>query len=102
MTRWQKYGLVSAPFLVIGILFWVFSGGTELKNAPPKNKTIVVFGDSLVEGVGATAGNIVTITLPKTQYTDAPYGDRNGILTFDVGLQFNQNSGDDEISIVMT
>lgn len=52
--------------------------------------------------IGATAGNIVTITLPKTQYVDAPYGDRNSILTFDVSLQFNQNTGDDWVSIVMT
>jgi hypothetical protein len=52
--------------------------------------------------IGATAGNIVTITLPKTQYMDIGYGDRDGILTGELALQFNQNAGDDWISIAMT
>lgn len=34
----------------------MFSGKAELRNVPPKNRTVVVFGDSLVEGVGATKG----------------------------------------------
>lgn len=41
-------------------LWWVFSGGqsvTSFTNYPPRNETIVAFGDSLVQGVGATEGN---------------------------------------------
>ena len=48
------------------------------------------------------AGNIITATLPKTQLTAIPYGDRNGIRTVEAGLQFNQNSGDDWLSLVFT
>lgn len=44
--------LVSTPFL-----YFVFRGDAPIKNFPPKNHTVVAFGDSLVEGVGATAGN---------------------------------------------
>lgn len=39
-----------------GIIWFFFSGDTTLTNYPPKNDVIVAFGDSLVEGVGATAG----------------------------------------------
>ena len=95
-----------------GLLGFIISGRKPVGSCDPEAETIASHpfwanilasteaSSSLV--VGATAGNIVTITLPKTQYTDAPYGDRNGILTFDVALQFNQNSGDDEVAIVMT
>ncbi len=40
-----------------GILFFVFKKDRPITNYPPQGKTIVAFGDSLVEGVGATAGN---------------------------------------------
>lgn len=51
---------------------------------------------------GGTAGNIVTIAGSKAQYNPFKYGDRNGIRTLDVPLRFNQSSGDDELTIVMT
>ncbi|TAK95872.1 hypothetical protein EPO05_03170 [Patescibacteria group bacterium] len=37
--------------------FFIFRKAPEIKNVPPKNGTILIFGDSLAEGVGATAGN---------------------------------------------
>jgi len=52
--------------------------------------------------VGATAGNIVTFTFPGAQYLDASYQDRKGLLTYKVPLQFNQNTGDDHVSIALT
>lgn len=52
--------------------------------------------------VGATAGNITTITMPKTQIRELSYGDRNGMLVMPIGLQFNQSTGDDWIGIVQT
>jgi hypothetical protein len=95
-----------------GILGFLISGRKPKGSCDPEAETIAThpFWANLLASteasssivIGATAGNIVTITMPKTQYTDAPYGDRSGILTFEVGLQFNQNAGDDEISIVMT
>jgi hypothetical protein len=52
--------------------------------------------------ISGGAGNITTITLPKTQYRELTPGERNGIMTFEMGLQFNQNAGDDWISIAQT
>jgi hypothetical protein len=52
--------------------------------------------------VGSGAGNICTITLPKTQYGQIGRGDRSGIMTFEVPLIFSRNAGDDWISIVFT
>lgn len=44
--------------LVAGALYLYFFGEkVVIVNAPPKNKKIIFFGDSLVQGVGATAGN---------------------------------------------
>ena len=52
--------------------------------------------------VGGTAGNIITITLPKTQYDKVNLGNKNGLRMFDIPVQYNQNSGDDWISIAFT
>jgi hypothetical protein len=52
--------------------------------------------------LGSTAGNIITIGLPKTQYTDLDYVSRDGILALEGKMQFNQNTGDDFITIVMS
>jgi hypothetical protein len=68
------------------------------------------FYGKLISGVEAStsivvtggAGNITTITCPKTQYQELTPGDRNGVRTFDMGLQFNMTSGDDWIGIVQT
>jgi len=38
-------------------IWWFFFSGYKIVNDPPKNETIVAFGDSLVAGVGATKGN---------------------------------------------
>ncbi len=95
-----------------GLLGFVISARKPVGSCDPEAETIAAHpfwanilasteaASSIV--VGSVAGNIVTITAPKTQYTAAPYGDRNSILTFDVALQFNQNAGDDEVLIVMT
>lgn|SRR3989338_637692 len=49
--------IILAVVLVIGVLFFIFRKSPTITNYPPQGKTIVAFGDSLVEGVGATAGN---------------------------------------------
>lgn len=61
------------PHLVIGALIIVALGATyilvyaktSITNYPPRNKTIVAFGDSLVQGVGATQGNNFVSVLSK-------------------------------------
>ncbi len=57
------YIIIFVVLVVIGgILFWYFSRDTAVKNYPSeKTGPVLMFGDSLVEGVGATAGN----TLPE-------------------------------------
>lgn len=42
--------------LIGGILLYIFWPEATVTNAPPKNNTIVVFGDSLVEGIGSERG----------------------------------------------
>jgi|SRR3989344_2078409 len=43
--------------LVIGVLLFVFKKSPTITNFPSSGTTIVAFGDSLVEGIGATKGN---------------------------------------------
>ena len=53
---------VLSILLIGGLLFWYFSRGWDIKNYPStKTGPVLMFGDSLVEGVGATEGN----TLPE-------------------------------------
>ena len=42
--------------LVAGVSLWALRKEREITNFPPKDGPIVAFGDSLIEGVGATAG----------------------------------------------
>jgi hypothetical protein len=51
---------------------------------------------------GAAAGNIVTITAPKGQYTAVEPGDRDGLQTAGLSLRLNISSGDDELVIANT
>jgi acyl-CoA thioesterase-1 len=55
----KKKILFSIFFLIsIGLIVYLFaSQDKKITNYPPKNKTVVAFGDSLVEGVGSTPGN---------------------------------------------
>ncbi len=56
-TNYMLWVLGSVVLLVL--LWWFFSAGqsvSSFKNYPPQNETIVAFGDSLVQGVGATDG----------------------------------------------
>lgn len=62
--------------------------------ASTEASTSVVFGSG--------AGKVVTVTMPKSQNGDVQYGDRSGIMTYVVPAQFNQNTGDDWISIAIT
>ena len=52
--------------------------------------------------IGATGGNIITITMPAIYYRDAAMGDRDGIATYELPFGAVESSGDDEISIAIT
>lgn len=63
--NYKKASLIVIPILAL-ILYFVFKS-PNIKNYPPKNSTIVAFGDSLVQGVGSTEGNdFVTLLSKKT------------------------------------
>jgi len=49
--------------------------------------------------VGSVAGNKVTITGPKLQLEDISYGDREGLLTYEIPFRLAMDAGDDELVI---
>lgn len=58
MTSLQK--ILISIFIVSFVIifsFFIFKKSPKITNYPSKGETIVAFGDSLVEGVGATKGN---------------------------------------------
>ncbi len=52
--------------------------------------------------IGATAGNICTITASKAQYSKVEPSDRNGLGIFQVEGKFNRTSGNDDLIIAFT
>jgi hypothetical protein len=52
--------------------------------------------------IGSVSGNIITFSMPKTQYTGAPYADRNGLVTHNLGLKYNTNAGASSIVITFS
>jgi len=52
--------------------------------------------------IGSTSGNIIAIAAPKVQYKDLSYGDRDGVLTYQVPFALAMNAGDDELTITIT
>ena len=61
----KKIILAVVIILAIGVLFYAFKKSYPITNYPPQGETIVAFGDSLVEGVGATTGNDLPSLLAK-------------------------------------
>jgi len=66
---------------------------TKLKNGNEGALTCALTG---------TAGNIITITAPKVQFTGINPGDKSGICSLGIDCQLNRNAGDDELSIALT
>jgi len=52
--------------------------------------------------LGTVAGQITTITMPKTQYEVPDPAERDGMRTYQLPFKINQNAGDDCITIVQT
>lgn len=52
--------------------------------------------------LGATSGNIIELNAPKAQLKELNYGDREGILTYEVPMHLAQNTGNDELTITIT
>lgn len=49
--------IVGIVFLIGFLIFLFLDKKQRVKNTPPKNETILIFGDSLAKGVGSTNGN---------------------------------------------
>lgn len=52
--------------LSIGFLWWFFQPEPTITNYPSSGTEIIAFGDSLIEGVGATAGNDLVSKLERS------------------------------------
>lgn len=63
----KKIIILSIILISAGILLFVLfkKENTTIKNYPPKNDTVVAFGDSLIRGVGATEGSDFISLLTK-------------------------------------
>ncbi len=57
MTPRQLAFLGFAILLLMPLAYFVFHSDGKITNYPPKNEKVVAFGDSLIVGVGSTAGN---------------------------------------------
>lgn len=49
-------------------------------------------------GIGSAQGTRIRVVCPKTQYTQLPYSERNGIATYDLG--FRATGDDDEFMLI--
>ena len=52
--------------------------------------------------IGSASGNIISVAAPKLQFKDMSYGDRDGVLTYQVPFALAMNAGDDELTITIT
>lgn len=57
MNKRVIFGLLVFLACILGVYLLIATDTDRITNYPPKNKTIVAFGDSLVFGYGATKGN---------------------------------------------
>lgn len=62
----KKIIIISAIVVVSGVVgYLLLKKDVQIKNTPPKNETVLIFGDSLAEGAGATGGNDLASRLEK-------------------------------------
>ena len=52
--------------------------------------------------IGATAGNIYTLSFPKAQIQEIGRGERGGVLSREIAFLAGENVADDEISLAFT
>jgi hypothetical protein len=84
-------------------------GGTAVIEAPAvgttdyfAKATAVATGNSSFV-IGATGGNIITLTMAQTDITGVSYGDTNGVISLSMPyLALPTTSGNDEISLAFT
>lgn len=91
------------------VAYFFLRGNETITNYPPKNQTVVAFGDSLIEGVGATTGNDFVSIVGRNlginiinkgvsgDTTASALGRINDILTLNPGVVIVLLGGNDEI-----
>lgn len=97
---------VNAPEAIRGIMI---TGRESSGTINPEMETVATYdffgiwknatSKSLTAVLGSELGNKITITAPKVQEKSLTYGDREGVLTLEIPLNFATTSADDEISI---
>ncbi len=50
--------------------------------------------------IGSEAGNTVDVYVPKAQYSEVKYGDRENLVTYDLAFTCNGDAGDDELRLL--
>jgi lysophospholipase L1-like esterase len=55
----------AAVFLFVIVIYFFLNKNYPIKNMPPKNEKILIFGDSLAEGIGSSEGNDLASLLEK-------------------------------------
>ncbi len=62
----KKIHILIVVALSLSVIFYFFHGlYSPIKNYPPRNTIVVAFGDSLIEGRGATTGNDLVSLLSR-------------------------------------
>ncbi|MEK7453223.1 MAG: GDSL-type esterase/lipase family protein [Patescibacteria group bacterium] len=77
-------------FIIIGFVYLYFSNKEPITNYPSSGVDIIAFGDSLVEGVGASSGNDFVSILSKNIGRPIVNLGRSGDTTRDGLLRINQ------------
>ena len=62
----KKIIAIGGIIILVGVLgYFIFGKKDLVKNVPLKNEKIIIFGDSLAEGIGATSGNDIATLMEK-------------------------------------
>lgn len=96
-----------------GLLEWVITGRKPGGSLDPETVTEAThtFWGNWASGasvalnlgpVGSAAGNKVAIAAPSVQYESLSYGDRSGILAYEMPFRCASTTGDTELSITFT
>lgn len=75
------------------VLASVYDFVSDWKNAAARAASLII---------GSTAGNIITISMPKLTIDSVSSGDKNGILTRELPFRASASSGNDEVSIIFS
>jgi lysophospholipase L1-like esterase len=88
--------ILMAIFLMgfLGYLNFAKQEKKVMKNFPPKNETILIFGDSLTQGFGSTAGNDFPTLLSKKIKKPVLNRGRNGDTTEDALSRLDRARGE--------